>query len=393
MKALRSMVLVVIGLFSVPADAQEAWLMTYGPGAEVWERFGHNALWIRDREAGLDHAFSFGYFEMDRPGFHLDFARGIMEYYGSAASIEREFEFYRQRDRTIRGQKLDLDAGQIAQLYELLDGAIFPVPQYYDYDYYYANCSTWLRDLLDEVLDGALEEELVGQPARQNFRDHTSRLNRERFWLHTGLMVLLGPEVDRQRSAWEEGFLPAGLAEWIGRVEIDGQPLVTETRSFYESRAHHPPQRARGLWWSYGVLGVISALVVLLPFRFGGSFLTLLPWRMAVTGFFAAGIVIVLMWTATAHYVVAGNLMLFILHPLWLVFLLPLPRGVRIAVWWILAAAAAAGTLLMATPAGPQYRGDVMLWLVPLCAAMLAVARRESLFTGGAAKGPVRSRS
>ncbi|HSH26330.1 MAG TPA: hypothetical protein VK972_00950, partial [Wenzhouxiangella sp.] len=50
------------------AQAREAWLVTYGPGQEVWERFGHNAIWLRDAELGLDHVYSFGYFEMDRPG-------------------------------------------------------------------------------------------------------------------------------------------------------------------------------------------------------------------------------------------------------------------------------------------------------------------------------------
>lgn len=378
MKSLRILALAMAGLFSLPADAQEAWLLTYGPGGEVWERFGHNALWIRDAETGLDHAFSFGYFEMDRPGFHLDFARGIMDYYGSAMTIEREFEFYRQRDRSITAQKLDLDAGQVRQLYELLHEAIFPVPQYYDYDYYFDNCSTWLRDLIDEVVDGALHSALIERPARQDFRDHTSRLNAERVWLHTGLMLLLGPEVDRERTAWEEGFLPSGLAEWVDEVEIEDRPLVVETRVFYESRTHHPPAQAEGLWWFYAGLGALALLLILVPLRLLSSSWRRLPWHLALGLYVAGGTLILLMGFATAHHVVAGNLMVLILNPLWLAFWLPLPRRVRGIVWWLLAASVSAGAVLMAWPDGPQYRADLLLWLVPMSAAMLSVARMES---------------
>ena len=109
----------------VALKAQEAWLLTYGPGEEVWELFGHNAIWIRDQDRDLDHTFSFGYFDLDRPGFHRDFARGIMPYYGAATIAEREFEFYRQRDRSIRAQRLDLSVNQVNQLTGLLNEAIF----------------------------------------------------------------------------------------------------------------------------------------------------------------------------------------------------------------------------------------------------------------------------
>ncbi|MFW5816276.1 MAG: hypothetical protein ACOCVP_05415, partial [Wenzhouxiangella sp.] len=84
--------LLVAGLAATPeGQAQEAWLVTYGPGEEVWEMFGHNALWLRDPATGLDHTYSFGYFEIDRAGFHLDFARGIMNYYGASSPAEGEF--------------------------------------------------------------------------------------------------------------------------------------------------------------------------------------------------------------------------------------------------------------------------------------------------------------
>jgi hypothetical protein len=33
-------------------DSLRAFLVTFGPGPAVWERFGHNALWIHDPATG-----------------------------------------------------------------------------------------------------------------------------------------------------------------------------------------------------------------------------------------------------------------------------------------------------------------------------------------------------
>ncbi|WP_181918345.1 MULTISPECIES: DUF4105 domain-containing protein [unclassified Wenzhouxiangella] len=377
---LRLLVMLVIGIQALPAVAQEAWLVTYGPGQEVWERFGHNAIWLRDAELGLDHVYSFGYFEMDRPGFYTDFARGIMKYFGSASSPEDEFAFYRMRDRSIRIQKLDLDPGQIRELHGLLHENVFPIPQYYDYDYFFANCSTWLRDLIDRVVDGQVKTQLESTPARLNFRDHIRRYNESRLELHAGLMLLLGPMVDRPRTAWEEGFVPEALADWMATVTIDGEPLVGETETLYESRHHNIPDEPVLQWWSYGLVSLLAALMVAVALRFEPGFWSLLPWRIAVLATGLGGIVVLLMWFGSGHEVIDGNRVVLLLNPVWLLMLLPLPRPARAVLWWLLAAAAAAGAILLAWPGSPQYRPEVVFGLVPLLAAMLWVARVSSAY-------------
>lgn len=369
------LVLAALGFLALPAQAREAWLVTYGPGQEVWERFGHNAIWLRDAELGLDHVYSFGYFEMDRPGFHLDFARGIMKYFGSAASPEEEFAFYRMRDRSIRIQKLALDDARIGQLHELLHENIFPIPQYYDYDYFFANCSTWLRDLIDRVVDGQVRAQLEEQPARLGFRDHIRRYNESRLELHAGLMLLLGPMIDRPRTAWEEGFVPEALADWMGTVSVDGEPLVGESETLYASSRHDAPAEPTLQWWSYGLVSLLAALLVAVALRFDPGFWPMLPWRVAVLATGLGGVIVLLMWFASGHEVIDGNRVVLMLNPLWLLMLLPLPRPARTGLWWLLAAAALAGAVLLAWPGSPQYRPQLVFGLLPLLTAMLWIAR------------------
>src|SRR5665811_1872697 len=50
---------------------EEAWLVTFGPGELYWERFGHNAIWLREPSRGLDHTFNFGFFDFEQEDFFL----------------------------------------------------------------------------------------------------------------------------------------------------------------------------------------------------------------------------------------------------------------------------------------------------------------------------------
>lgn len=371
-RLVRLWLLVMLAAAPSLPQAQQAWLVTYGEGSEVWERFGHNALWLRDEATGLDHSFSFGYFELDRPGFHTDFARGLMLYYGAVTTPEREFSFYRGRDRSIMLQRLNLDSGQISELYGLLNDAIFPQPQYYQYHYFLANCSTWLRDLLDQVLDGQIAEQLDNQPARLNFRDHTRRLTAERFWLHTGMMLLLGPEIDRPRSAWEETFLPEALADWLDQVELDNGPLVLEREQIFASQSHHPPEHATGPWLLSLLFGLLAASLVLTGLRWQG----LVPGLFRVLGLIGAGLAgcaIFLMWFGSGHESTWRNAMALLLHPFWFALLLPLSPGLKRGLLIALGAGLLAGMIWLAIPLG-QWRPDQLLLVVPVLAALLLVS-------------------
>ena len=63
------------------APSTEAWLVTYGPGEIYWQRFGHNAIWIRDPDLGLDHVFNFGFFDLEHENLFLRFHQGRLFYF------------------------------------------------------------------------------------------------------------------------------------------------------------------------------------------------------------------------------------------------------------------------------------------------------------------------
>jgi len=377
LERLTATVLLLLFAMAAPVKAQEAWLVTYGPGEEVWEMFGHNALWLRDPETGLDHTYSFGYFEIDRAGFYVDFARGIMNYYGAASPADREFDFYRQRGRSVTAQKLALSAEQVQDLQKALHEAIYPHPQYYAYDYFRANCSTWLRDLINQVVDNALRTTLEGVMTDQSLAEHTRRMTRHRPWVQTGILALMGPSLDRRLTAWEESFLPEALAHWVGSVEVDGQPLVVQQRTIHAGSPPHSVVQLSSLTPIPLITGLMLAAAMLALIRRGGV-LAEWSWRFGALTAGFVGAVLLAMMTLSGHHDTRWNLLVLLLHPLWWLLLVPRMRQRRrvLAIW--IGVAAASGSLILAWPGLLQDRLDLLLVVVPVLLVTLWGASRTA---------------
>ncbi len=242
--------LLLLCLLTGPSWSQEAaetgpevWLVTYGPGQVYWQRFGHNAVWIRDADLGLDHTFNFGFFDFEQENFFLRFLQGRMLYFSAAQPAANEFAQYIDENRAIRAQRLALTAEQALGLTDFLVEEVQPENRDYLYDYYLDNCSTRVRDVLDAATGGALRDATANVPAAQNFRDHTRRLSQADFWLYLGLELGLGAPVDRPISRWEEFFIPGELAEGVAALALAGDPVVVEDVVIHASTAEPPPAR------------------------------------------------------------------------------------------------------------------------------------------------------
>ena len=210
-------------------------LITIGPGAQVWERFGHNALWIHDPVAGTDLAYHYGLFDMSEEGFLLNFLRGRMLYSMGAADASLLLDAYRRAGRAATVQELALDAGAARELQAFLEWNLRPENRVYRYDYFRDNCSTRVRDALDRVLEGALSDALRSRPTPITWRRESLALTAEDELLTAGMDLGLGPLADREITRWELAFIPMRLRDDVRELTItrDGvaTPLVVAERA------------------------------------------------------------------------------------------------------------------------------------------------------------------
>ena len=320
------------GIADASGDALQAALITYGPGDIYWERFGHDAIEIRDTTSGESIAFNYGMFDFSQDNFLLNFARGRMRYTMDAVPSADDIAFYAGEGRSVRRQVLALAPAQVAALRDALLVNLQPKNAPYDYDYFRANCATRVRDALDTALDGKLRTAWQGTAVAQTLRSETNRLMAPQAWLMLLIDLGLGPDADRPLDQWQADFVPMTLADAITGIEItdgDGnaRPLVTTDQRLVASRLPAPPMHAPDWRCRFLLAGLLLGTLLAVSGRQRQN----PTWRRThtvIATVFAslagvAGVVMALLWLGTAHQAAWGNQNLLLFNPLALA-LLPL---------------------------------------------------------------------
>src|SRR3982751_4592367 len=158
-----------------PGSDLTVYLLTFGWGEAVWERFGHNAIWIKDRARGTDMTYNWGMFDFNQPHFIWRFVTGDTRYWMEPIDLQAMVRYYRQFNRSILAQELNLTPPQRLELQQYLMVNALPQNKFYRYDYYRDNCSTRLRDALDHALGGQLQTSTVSRKTDGSYRWHTQR--------------------------------------------------------------------------------------------------------------------------------------------------------------------------------------------------------------------------
>ena len=211
---------------AAPGQHLQVYLLTIGAGAEIYERFGHNAIWIRDTSAHTDLIYNFGMFEFpagfaDELAFAGRFAMGRPRYWlGVDSSIDHTLYEYRMRQRDLVAQELNLTPAQRGDLAGRLAVNALPANRTYTYDYFRDNCSTRVRDVLDVVLGGALARATRDRPGAGSLRFHTLRSITNDKLLFVGIDASFGPNVDRRLDQWDEMFLPEKVEQRIAELHV-----------------------------------------------------------------------------------------------------------------------------------------------------------------------------
>jgi hypothetical protein len=356
--------------------------MTMGPGKAVWERFGHNAIWIHDPARGTDEAYNYGLFDLRQEKFLTRFLQGRMWYWMQGFPAESYVQLYRRANRSVWIQELEMSPEAKRELQIFLEWNELPENRFYHYDYYRDNCSTRVRDALDRALGGRIEDYAAGLATGKTYRFHTQRLTANDPIVYTGLLLGLGEPVDREISAWEEMFLPLALRDHIRNVTVRGAdgaqvPAVRSERTIFES-TDSPPPEAPPFWLpAYIALGATVAAGTVALARRGltsraarSGFMTLSGGWTLLVGIF--GLVLAGLWAFTDHAAAYQNENLLQLNPLQLT-LFPLllrstPTSTRRRVWvaGFLAALSLIGLLLKLVPGFDQVNGEIIGLALPI---------------------------
>jgi uncharacterized protein DUF4105 len=392
------------GVTDEPGSNLTVYLLTFGWGDEVWERFGHNAIWIKDRKLGTDTTYNWGMFDFNQPHFITRFLTGDTRYWMEGIPLDPMLAYYKQNNRSVLAQELNLTPAQRLSLQDYVRLNEQPQNKFYRYDYYVDNCSTRLRDALDHAVGGQLQTSTVSRMTHGTYRSHTLRLLGDNIPLYTGANLALGQRADKPLSVWQEMFLPVRMANDLRTVQLTDStgakvPFVrSEMALFTAGRSPEPSSPPNYFPWFVAAGVLLAALsVALVRSAEGGSrialfFATALAtvWSL-VAG--AAGFALVIAWAFTKHHFMGRNenllhfdpllLGLAVLIPLSIYGLRAISKAHKLAA--LIVALTLIGFVLQGTPAFDQKNGEIIALALPMNLAVwwtihrLSAYRRTSL--------------
>lgn len=310
-------------------------LLTMGDGAEVWELFGHTAIWIHDAVTGRDTVFNWGVFDSRQPNFILHFLKGLMLYQMGGESLDEVLYDYRYFNRTVVSQQLALTTAQKDSLLHLIQTNALPQNRQYRYDYFRDNCSTRPRDLLDQVLGGVLHAHANAVTSR-SYRWHALRLMQIDKPLVVGVDIGLGEPSDRPVTRWQEMFLPRELHDLLDSIQVRdstgaARPLVVrESVLFQSTRAAEPENPPNLAPWLLAIGLAIAGVLAWVAVRARTGTRSARVTAAMLYGLWSLiagllGVVLTILWTVTDHVFAHRNENLLLFNPLWLVLAVLLP--------------------------------------------------------------------
>lgn len=325
----------------IVAATLEVSLLTFGPGQIYWERFGHNAIVIRDPASGESVSYNYGMFDFEEEDFFLNFLRGRMVYQIAAENPDDEIVYYSSEGRSVTRQILRLSAQQAQALKTHLDSNLLAENRDYRYDYFTSNCSTRVRDALNEALGGSLKLQMTSPSRGYTYRMLADALTSPDPLLMGVIDIGLGPFADQRLSYWKDSFVPMELMAHLREMTIDDAngeslPLVKSEELLAKARLATPPALPPDLRWPFFGLGLgLGGLMLLLSLRREStfarrSFCVLAVLISLLCGL--AGLILAGLWGLTEHQSAWRNENLLIFSPLCLL-LLP--------TWWRSARASA----------------------------------------------------
>lgn len=318
-----------------PMDSVEISLLTCQPHDEVYSLYGHTAIRYHElTKDGIDAAFNYGVFNYDAPLFVIRFVFGLTDYELGAYPTDLFQEEYRRFGSMVTEQVLNLSNQEKLLLRQALIDNLKPEHRIYRYNYFYNNCTTKARDIIERHINGQ-----VKYTDRENYsptyREMVHQMTRNHPWARFGNDLLLGILSDKQTSRREQEFLPSNLLYDFdhARIYSNGsyKPLVKERRIIV-------PSGVQMLHGSFPLTPRQCGYVLL----FAGAMLAFMQWRqrrvfvlwdgLLTTASGIIGFVLFLM-LFSQHPTVSLNFQFLFFNPVHIICLWSVLRGKAIRYW------------------------------------------------------------
>ncbi|RKE02297.1 lipoprotein N-acyltransferase Lnb domain-containing protein [Marinifilum flexuosum] len=313
-KFLASLILIGILSFSNTyakqfSEQSEVSLLTCSPGEDIYRHWGHSALRFHDPLNKIDLVFNYGTFNFNTPNFYTKFIKGKLMYRLAYESYRDFLPEYMRSGQGVTEQKLNLDLETKRKLFAAVIENYKPENRYYHYDFLFDNCSTRIRDIIEDNVEGKIiyKENTNESKSFWNLLDQFMERSR---WVYLGIHLILGSPCDVEATPYQYMFLPDNMMFAFTNATVlnNGErvPLVSHTKEVLKPTLDYKMTE----WYKrpsfiFGVLSLIFLLISIRSLKSKRNYFIIDHILFGVTGL--VGWVIIFLWFFTDHQATGPN--------------------------------------------------------------------------------------
>lgn len=300
-------------------------VLTMGPGSSLSDSFGHSAIRVQDKSKNYDLVFNYGVYDFNDPNFYSNFIKGYLNY-SLGVSYYKDFKSsYISNNRSIKEQVLLLPDALNKKIADRLIFNSKPENKNYRYDYFSNNCSTIIKDIIDEsLIDYDYENDyIVENKGKNTYRNLIYENINKNSWGSLGIDICLGSYIDQEIDVKKNTFLPEYLFEYLNssyykHPDLSNKIKLVKKNNFinYENKEFQNLNSNNLFYSPLFIFIIISIFLLFLSLRDlnNKAIHLILQSTHIITS--AIGFLLLFLWFFTDHFTSAYNYNLLWANPL-----------------------------------------------------------------------------
>lgn len=300
-------------------------VLTMGPGSSLSDSFGHSAIRVQDKSKNYDLVFNYGVYDFNDPNFYSNFIKGYLNY-SLGVSYYKDFKSsYISNNRSIKEQVLLLPDVLNRKIADRLIFNSKPENKNYRYDYFSNNCSTIIKDIIDEsLIDYDYENDyIVENKGKNTYRNLIYENINKNSWGSLGIDICLGSYIDQEIDVKKNTFLPEYLFEYLNssyykHPDLSNKIKLVKKNNFinYENKEFQNLNSNNLFYSPLFIFIIISSFLLFLSSRDLNNKVIHLILQSTHIITSAIGFLLLFLWFFTDHFTSAYNYNLLWANPL-----------------------------------------------------------------------------
>ncbi len=212
------------------SEKSQVSLLTCSPNTDAtYALFGHTGLRVFDDSLDINVVFDYGVFDFNSDNFIYRFVKGETDYKIGDRLFSRFLFEYTFRESGVEEQVLNLTLEEKQSIFDALLINLKPENRVYRYNFFYDNCSTRPRDVVQQNIKGEIE--FKPYTSEQTYRDLLDECLILTPWTRFGINLVIGSGADKVINERQKDFLPSYVSTAFNHAEIvsangEKRPLV-----------------------------------------------------------------------------------------------------------------------------------------------------------------------